>query len=354
MAKILLVANAFCGGAERMTILYGKIFEKAGHEVEILFLKNSQQKANELLPFVPTNWKAYTINCRYSLQFLSMAIFLIWHRQDYIFSSMGKTYANILKLKKRGLIQSEVIVRCNNMPSFLDGRWNTKKILTPLYPLASSIIAQTQEMKKEMMQYYNLKDEDITVINNPIDTNLIEEKIKEDYPFDKSYINYVAIGRITPQKDYVTMLRAFDLVHKANPKTRLYILGHYNESNPHYQSLQSVVKESNIGDTVFFEGQQSNPFKYLKDADCFCLSSEIEGLPNVMLEAMYLGVPVAITESIPFIKQTVMNGRNGYTCPIHDFNAFADCMINACKIKGLPIYTDAIQSENRVIQLIKK
>lgn len=354
MAKILLVANAFCGGAERMTILYGKIFEKAGHEVEILFLKNSQQKANELLPFVPTNWKAYTINCRYSLQFLSMAIFLVWHKQDYIFSSMGKTYANILRLKKRGLIRSEVIVRCNNMPSFLDDRWNNKKILTSLYPLASSIISQTQEMKKEMMQYYNLKDEDITVINNPIDTDLIKEKINEDYPFDKSYINYVAIGRITPQKDYVTMLRAFDLVHKANPKTRLYILGHYNESNPHYRTLHSILKDSHIGDCVFFEGQQSNPFKYLKDADCFCLSSEIEGLPNVMLEAMYLGVPVAITESIPFIKQTVVNGKNGYTCPIHDFNAFADCMINACKIKGLPIYADVTQSENKVIQLIKK
>lgn len=354
MSKILLVANAFCGGAERMTILYGKIFEKAGHEVGILFLKNSQQKANDLLPFVPTNWKAYTINCRYSLQSLSMAFFLIWHKQDYIFSSMGKTYAKILKLKKRRLIRSEVIVRCNNMPSFLESRWNTKKILTPLYPLASSIIAQTHEMKEEMLLYYNLKDEDITVINNPIDTDLIKEKIKEDYPFDKSYINYVAIGRITPQKDYVTMLRAFDLVHKADPKTRLYILGHYNESDPYYKSLQSIIKDGNTDDCVFFEGQQSNPFKYLKDADCFCLSSEIEGLPNVMLEAMYLGVPVAITESIPYIKNTVQRGVNGYTCPIHNFTAFADCMINACRIKGLPLYVDATQSENKVIQLIKK
>lgn len=336
-----------------MTILYGKIFEKAGHTVEMLFLKNSQQKDNQLLPFVPNHWKTHTVNCRYSFQGLMMGMFLISHKYDYIFSSMGKTYAKILTLKKYGLIRAEVIVRCNNMPSFLDGRWNTKKILTPLYPLASSIIAQTQEMKEEMMQYYNLKDEDITVINNPIDADLIKEKIKEDYPFDKNYINYVAIGRVVPQKDYATMLNAFSVVHQENPQTRLYVLGNYNKEDKLFLSLQSIIKEKNIADSVFFEGQQENPFKYLKNADCFCLSSEIEGLPNVMLEAMCLGIPVAITESIPFIKQVVENGVNGYGCPIHNPAAFAECMKMACKIKNLPLFNDRTEAEKNIRGLVK-
>lgn len=353
MSKILLVANAFCGGAERMTILYGKIFEKAGHNVEILFLKNSQQKENQLLPFVPKNWKIHTVNCRYSLQGIMMGAFLVSHRYDYIFSSMGKTYAKILKLKKYGLISAEVIVRCNNMPSFLEGRWNNKKVLTPLYPFASSIIAQTQEMKEEMMQYYNLKDQDVIVINNPIDTDYINEKIKDDYPFDENYINYVAIGRVVPQKDYATMIRAFILIHNENPKTRLYILGNYREQDKCYLTLQDLINENNIADAVFFEGQQDNPFKYLKGADCFCLSSEIEGLPNVMLEAMYLGVPIAITESIPFIKQSIIEGCNGYSCPIHDHIAFAKCMKNTLSIKGLKSLCVNNNTEKIIRNLIK-
>ena len=352
MAKILLVTGTTCGGSQRMTILYGKIFEKAGHNVEILFLKNSLQKENPLLPFVPKNWKIYTINCRHRWLFIKMAMFLRKCKHEYIFSSLAGINSDILLLKKLGLVSCNVIVRNNNMPDVNNKLVGIKKKLKLLLPLASSIIAQTDEMKNEMVQCYRLNSDDVIVINNPIDTDFIKEKIKEDFSFDKRYTNYVAVARIVHQKDYDTMLRAFAIVHGDNPMSRLYIIGNYKNNDKYYQSLQTIIKNENLSDSVFFVGLQNNPYKYMKAADCFCLSSEIEGLPNVMLEAMYLGIPVAITESIPFIKQTIQSGKNGYSCPIHDYHSFADCMKKAAEIKVLPLYITDNTTEKAIANLI--
>ena len=352
MAKILLVTGTTCGGSQRMTILYGKIFEKTGHNVEILFLKNSLQKENPLLPFVPKNWKIYTINCRHRWLFIKMAMFLHKCKHEYIFSSLAGIYSDILLLKKFGVVSCKVVVRSNNMPELNEKKSTGKKTLTRLYPLASSIIAQTEEMKREMMRYYHLNNEDITVIHNPLDKELITEKTKESFSFDIRYTNYVAVARVVPQKDYDTMLRAFAIVHSDNPMTRLYIIGSYKNNDKYYLSLQTIIKNENISDSVFFVGLQNNPYKYMKAADCFCLSSEIEGLPNVMLEAMYLGTPVAITESIPFINQTIQSGKNGYSCPIHDYHSFADCMRKAAEIKVMPLYITDNATEKAIANLI--
>ena len=161
-----------------MTILYGKIFEKAGHNVEILFLKNSLQKENPLLPFVPKNWKIYTINCRHRWLFIKMAMFLRKCKHEYIFSSLAGINSDILLLKKLGLVSGNVIVRNNNMPDVNNKHVGIKKKLTLLLPLASSIIAQTDEMKNEMVQCYKLNSEDVIVINNPIDTDFIRRLLR--------------------------------------------------------------------------------------------------------------------------------------------------------------------------------
>lgn len=352
MAKILLITATTLGGSQRMTILYGKIFEKAGHNVEILFLKNSLQKENPLVPFVPKHWKSYTINCRHRWLFIKMAWYLHKCKHDYIFSSLPSISANILLLCKLRIVDRKVIVRNNNMPALNEKILNNTKKLARLYPLASSIIAQTEEMKSEMMHYYHLDSDRITVINNPLDTDLIREKITEKYSFDKRYTNYVSVARVSPQKDYETMLHAFAIIHSNNSWSRLYIIGNYNKNDKYFLSLQAIINEEQLTDSVFFEGQQNNPYKYMKDADCFCLSSEIEGLPNVMLEAMYLGTPVAITESIPFIKQVIQQGINGFSCPIHDYQTFAECMKNAVKIKKLPAFVTLGSSEKVIANLI--
>ena len=112
-----------------------------------------------------------------------------------------------------------------------------------------------------------------------------------------------------------------------------------------------LIKKNKMESAVFFEGYQENPHKYETGADVYALSSVYEGLPNAMIEAMYLGVPVAATECIPYISQVVKNGVNGYTCPIKDAKQLADAMLAAARIKGLPRFIDINHSEQEIVTL---
>ena len=93
------------------------------------------------------------------------------------------------------------------------------------------------------------------------------------------------------------------------------------------------AKELGVDDKVCFMGFQSNPYKYLHNADCFVLSSEYEGLPNVMLEALYLGKPIVATESIPFVSKTLGDGKYGICVPVGDAHLFAQAMSKAVTIE---------------------
>ena len=119
-------------------------------------------------------------------------------------------------------------------------------------------------------------------------------------------------------------------------------------------SLKSLTCSLGISEFVKFVGFQANPYKYLKYADVFVLSSIYEGLPNVMLEAMYLGKPVAVTACIPYISQVVRPGVNGYLAPVGDSNALAKAMTEAKDIKGLSQYGDINDSEKLIVKTFKK
>lgn len=346
MKKILLVNQTSCGGAERMTLLYGKILESHGYDLSILINKVAKYHSFNLMPFIPTSWQFFINDC--SFRWMG---FFTWRviqkvQPDVVFCSMALYSKLVLILKKLGMCRAKVVIRCNNMPSKFSK--SEHKAASKLYKYADGIIAQTQEMKDEMIKYYKLSEDKIVVINNPIDKELIHQKIQETFEFDNNFVNYVAVGRVAKQKDFATMLRAFAIVLKKQPQSRLYIVGKYNDDEVKAE-LDCIIRDNAMKDNIFFEGFQSNPFKYMNGCDAFCLSSEYEGLPNVMLEAMYLGKPVAVTKSIPFIAQTIVDGENGYSCETHDSESFADCMVKVLSVKIDTKYNACTNSEFAVV-----
>ena len=70
----------------------------------------------------------------------------------------------------------------------------------------------------------------------------------------------------------------------------------------------------------------------MKNADCFVLSSRNEGLPNVMIEALYLGTPVAAMKCVPVIERIVEEGKNGFLAAKGNVAELADAMLNAYKL----------------------
>ncbi len=102
---------------------------------------------------------------------------------------------------------------------------------------------------------------------------------------------FVTAGRLSPEKNHERLIRAFARVHTANPATRLLILG----SGPLHDQLRAVIAELGLDSAVTLAGYQDNPYAIMASADCFVLSSDYEGQPIALLEALVLGRPIVTT-----------------------------------------------------------
>lgn len=330
-----------------MTILYAKILNKNGYDCKMFIHTYNDAPIKD---FIPDNLPYTVIKCRLRYLIIHLARYILKERPQYVFSSMPDIIKLLAIIKAAHLHNFILIARLFNMPSQMPEMKSLGKYLK----LADKIVAQTEEMKKESAAFYNLDFSKITVLKNPIDKELIDSKIKETYSFDNEYINFVSVGRISKQKDYATLIRAFSIVKKtAFAKCRLYIIGLYSD-NSVKRELDHIILEHGLTDCVAFEGFQNNPYKYMNGCDVFCLSSEFEGLPNVLLEAIYLGKPVAVTDCIPFIKEIVQDGQNGYICDVRDINGMANCMIRATGLGGLPKYYDVTNSEQDILKFFEQ
>jgi CDP-glycerol glycerophosphotransferase len=103
---------------------------------------------------------------------------------------------------------------------------------------------------------------------------------------------FVGVGRLSPEKNQARMIRAFARVHAQDAATRLLIVG----NGPLYAQLEALIAELGLEDSVSLTGHQSNPHAIMAAADCFVLSSNYEGQPMVILEALTLGLPVVTVD----------------------------------------------------------
>lgn len=112
--------------------------------------------------------------------------------------------------------------------------------------------------------------------------------------FDSDYLNFVNMGRLSPEKNQKTLIIAFSRFLVDNPKARLYILG----KGPLENELKEQIRELNVENSVFLLGHISTPYHFMKQTDCFVLPSLYEGQPMVLLEALTLGMKI-LASNIP-------------------------------------------------------
>jgi glycosyltransferase involved in cell wall biosynthesis len=199
------------------------------------------------------------------------------------------------------------------------------------YSAADLIIAQTDEMKTDLIEWYKIKKIDkVHVVFNPVDVDLIEEKIKERSPFLPNTVNYVGVGSVSKIKGFDLLVHAFEAVVKSNSSSHLYIIGRITD-----QTLVDDAMKLPYSDHIHFIGFSDNPYIYISNCDCFVLSSRTEGLPNVMLEAMYLQKPIVATRCIPFVEKAIISGVNGFVIDKDNVSELKYALCEIIKIKTL-------------------
>jgi glycosyltransferase involved in cell wall biosynthesis len=121
----------------------------------------------------------------------------------------------------------------------------------------------------------------------------------------------LAVGRLTDQKAFDVLIRAFALVRKNRP-ARLLILG----EGENRLALECLIRELGLAQDVDLMGFVQNPYLYMAHTSLFVLPSRWEGLPTVLIEALYLGAPVVATDCPGGSRAILKDGKYGKLVPV--------------------------------------
>ena len=154
-------------------------------------------------------------------------------------------------------------------------------------------VCVSDRVREVYKSYYDLEDDKIQTIHNIIDDNEIKNKGNEkiDFEFSRDVINLVSVGRLESQKNYTRFVKVHRKLLDDGYKINSYLIGDGLE----YDKLLNLVNEEKIDNTFKILGRKDNPFPYVKNADLFVLSSNLEGLPTVLYESVILGTPCIST-----------------------------------------------------------
>lgn len=315
-----------------MTITISKLLGDEKYDVKYVVVGNHLGEVVELLP---NGRKAELIHVRNIYDFATFKIYRYLHKEKPQFVFCSLVYLNARVIKAATLVSGiKIIVRCNCAASRLTGI--TKLISKITFPKADIVIAQTERMKEELESLLHLSSDKVIAMHNMIDKDLILDKTKDSnspYPQDGKK-HFLWVGRFVRIKGADVMVKAFIEAHKQNPSISLFMLGKYDETDKYYLSVKRLVEESGCSDVIHFVGFQSNPYLWMKYADCFVLSSRSEASPNALFEALYLGTPSVATSCTPNLNEIIMDGVNGYSVQTEDYISLGEKMLDALQIKS--------------------
>jgi len=331
MKKIVfLLPNLEAGGAERVLLNYTRILDSSQYEMTLIIINDY----GDLHDYVPDHVKVINFNItRTRSAYFKLIQSINSIQPDFVFSSTNRTNVLLLMAKAFILGKPKIIIREPNTPSaqFEEKYLNSTyfKLMKFFYPKTDKLVAQTEAMKNELVRFLEIPEKKIEVIPNPIDKKFIDEQIDKPFDsFDISKINVVASGRLNRQKGFDVLIKSFAKLVKVDDNFLLHILGDKKGKDNCTADLERLIKDLELKNHVNLLGFQSNPYPFYKNADLFALSSRWEGLPNVVLENLYLGTPVVATRCVPVLSKLIKDEKNGKLVDIENVEQMAEAIFN--------------------------
>lgn len=186
-------------------------------------------------------------------------------------------------------------------------------ILIPIYKKAEMLVCQSEVVRR----LYSDKIDKIQVISNAIDIENIPYSVNSD---DN---RIVAVGRIDSQKNYELLIRAFSKVVKMIPSAILEIYG----TGTRQYFIKELISKLHLDKSVILKGNEENVLKKISNATAFVLSSDYEGFPNVLIEAMALGLPIVTTDFSPGNVREILGIENAIIVHINEVDEMAKAII---------------------------
>lgn len=178
-------------------------------------------------------------------------------------------------------------------------------LIKVLYPRAGKIIVNSSENGEDLRETLSLPKEKIITIHNPIDLEKIEKQKREEAylpGYKKEYKKYITVGRLVWQKHHEDIIMALaDMKKWWKSDFLYYIIGDWEEK----EKLKSLIEKYELTEHIYLLGAQKNVFAYLARCDVFLYASEAEGFPNVLLEAVGIGLPIITTDFKTWAREVI-------------------------------------------------
>jgi glycosyltransferase involved in cell wall biosynthesis len=295
---------------------------------------------NQLLRAEPLSWRLFVtpdVKALRSLDRLEslpgLVNYLKRERPNALLAAEPHYNAMAVLARRVASLPARVVLSERVQPSMRERRWGPwrhpylKDFLRRVYLASDAIVAVSDGVADDLAICSGIPRDRITTVYNPIVgpdiAMLAQETVPESF-FDPGMPPVIlAVGRLDPQKDYPTLLRAFARLRERR-EARLVILGATHRLRTAYrQEIVDLAAELGVGDDLVLAGYRDNPFAYMARARVFVLSSTHEGLPGVLIQALACGCPSVSTDCPSGPREILDDGRYGALVPVGDDAALA-------------------------------
>ena len=331
--KIVLYFSFFSsGGADKRYLELTPYFLNAGFEV--IFLVD--QAKGPLLSDVPKGVQIVEFGFRRLRHTLPALVSYLRQNSPDLLLTFCK-HKNIVAIWAKIIAGSKTILVsaiCNPIkPPIREDNTFGAFILPFLFQIffrfSDRVIAVSEGVRYEIIQNGYYRDEVKLIYNGIIPENftqLIEEQFDHPWFHEEKTLVYVAAGRLEPQKDFETLIRALQLVTKVRP-AKLLLFG----EGTLFSSLKSLSDDLGVSADIDFLGYVKNIYPAISKASAFVLSSGFEGFGLVLVEALACGTPVVSTDCPYGPSEILANGKYGKLVPVGDHQKLAEAMLQVAE-----------------------
>ena len=326
---ILFMPSMEGGGVEKNLILIANFLVNHIKNIYLItFDKKFNKKFDKRINIICPNKKKgnYSKYFKYFHCLVLLSKMLLIEKKILVFAFQANIYCIIISK----LLRKKIIVRSNSAPEGWNKNIFKNFIFKFFFRLSDCIIVNSNSFKNKIDKIFKVNS---YCIYNPLNKiEIIKKskiKLKNKLYKKKKSLKLINVARFTDQKNHMMLLRSLNSIQN-NLNFELIIIGY----GPNKMKMITFLKENKLKEKIKIINFKENPYNYINAADVFILTSNFEGLPNVLLESMCLKKIIISTDCPTGPKEILKNGKYGSLIKIDDAKKLSSLLLNIDKSKN--------------------